>query len=246
MILVAVANQKGGVGKTTTVVNLAGRLAQWGKQVLVVDLDPQGQCAVALGMDAEPGVFGLLLSGGNPRQWVRETGRERLHIIPGDARTGTAQIVFGAESRPISAVLDAIKSLRGDYDYILFDTPPSLGGLQERAIWAADLVIVPTSATTLSSDGAAQLYALLKKLWGMGWGGKLLGILPTFFDSTTESQTTLGDLTDYFGEALLSPIHRATALANAASRGRTIFEDAPGCRAAQEYDLVARLLTKYR
>lgn len=236
---ITVVNQKGGVAKTTTVVTIASHFASRGKSVLIVDFDPQGQAYTALGYSSEPGVFNLIVNG-NPRQWVRATGRENLSIIPGDRSTATAQIVLNAENRPISAVLDALRPLLKDYDYIIFDTAPSVGGLQERAIWASDLVILPTATEYLSSDGLGQILSTLNALGGKGWKGKLAGLLPTFYDEQTrESKATLVSLKKSFGDNVLSPIHRATVLRECASEGQTIFEKDPNSRAAKEYAALA-------
>ena len=231
-----ISNQKGGVGKTTTVVNIADSLARGGKRTLVVDLDPQGQCSTALGIDSENCVFNLMVTGSSPGQWVRKTEREGLDIIPGNRSTATAQIVLNAENRPITAVQDALKPLYKEYDYIIFDTAPSVGGLQERAIWASNLVLLPTATEYLSSDGLMQILEMLKLLTEKGWKGKLAGILPTFYDSQTkESKATLEGLIENFGDSVLSPIHRATVLRECAAEGMTIFEKSPNSRAAKEY-----------
>ena len=232
----AISNQKGGVGKTTTAVSLAHQLVRKGNSVLAVDFDPQGQFSVALGVSSENGVFNLMVAGSSPSQWVRKTGREGLHIIPGDRSTATAQIVLTAENRPITAVQDALKPLYKDYDYIIFDTAPSVGGLQERAIWASDLVLLPTATEYLSSDGLMQILKMLKALKEKDWKGKLAGILPTFYDGQTkESKATLEGLVEEFGDSVLSPIHRATVLRECAAEGMTIFEKDPKSRAAKEY-----------
>jgi chromosome partitioning protein len=234
--IITVSNQKGGVGKTTTTVNLADNMARKGKRTLIVDFDPQGQCSTALGIDPENNVFNLLVAGSSPGQWVRKTGRPDLHIIPGNRSTATAQIVMNAENRSVTAVQDALKPLYKDYDYIVFDTAPSAGGLQERAIWASNLVLLPTATEYLSSDGLMQIMELLKSLAQKGWKGKLAGILPTFYDEQTkESKTTLDGLGDFFGENVLDPIHRATILRECAAESMTIFEKAPKSRAAEEY-----------
>ncbi len=231
-----ISNQKGGVGKTTTVVNIADSLARGGKRTLVVDLDPQGQCSTALGIDSENCVFNLMVTGSSPSQWVRKTEREGLDIIPGNRSTATAQIVLNAENRPITAVQDALKPLYKEYDYIIFDTAPSVGGLQERAIWASNLVLLPTATEYLSSDGLMQILEMLKLLTEKGWKGKLAGILPTFYDSQTkESKATLEGLIENFGDSVLSPIYRATVLRECAAEGMTIFEKSPNSRAAKEY-----------
>lgn len=240
---VCIVNQKGGVAKTTTTVNIAFHIASQDKRVLVVDFDPQGQAHTALGGSSEPGVFNLMVTNSDPRQWVRATGRESLSIIPGDRSTATAQIVLNAENRPISAVRDALKPLFADYDYIIFDTAPSVGGLQERAIWASDLVLLPTATEYLSSDGLGQILGTLDALGGKGWKGKLAGFLPTFYDEQTrESKATLENLLENFGNSVLPPIHRATVLRECAAEGLTIFEKAPDSRAAQEYTTLADYL----
>lgn len=244
----AISNSKGGVGKTTTATTLGHALALRGNRTLIVDFDPQGQCATALGINPEPCVFNLLISpaGGNPHQWVRETGRENLHIIPGDRSTATAQIVLNAENRAITAVADAIGLLAKEYDYILFDTAPSAGGLQERAIWASNLVIIPAATEFLSIDGIRQMATLMADLKNKhAWKGALLGVLPTFHDTVTKhSRTAMQSLKDTFGERLLAPIRRATILRECAADGLTIWEKDPDCAVASDYTRLVNTMTR--
>ena len=130
------------------------------------------------------------------------------------------------------------------YDYIIFDTAPSVGGLQERAIWASDLVVLPTATEYLSSDGLIQMMTTLNGLAEKGWKGKLAGILPTFYDTQTkQSQTAIAQLREYFPDSVLEPIHRATVLRECAAEGMTIFEKSPNSRAAKEYAALANYLT---
>lgn len=244
---IAIANQKGGVGKTTTAVSIAHGLALRNRRVLLADFDPQGQCATALEINQEPGVFNVLV---NPHsdihQWIRDTGRTGLSLLPGDRSTATAQIVVNAENRPIDSIRLLFKPLGKEYDYIIFDTAPSVGGIQERAIYATDMILIPTATEFLSMDGLAQMMGLLATLRDKTkWDGKLLGILPTFFDEqTSESKNSLSDLQGRFGESVLSPIHRATVLRECAAEGKTIFEMAPASRSSQEYEALTREIVK--
>jgi len=249
-IKTAISNSKGGVGKTTTVTTIGHALAIQGKRTLIIDLDPQGQCATVLGLNPEPCVFNLLISPstGNPHQWVRDTGRENLDLIPGDRSTATAQIVLNAENRSISAVSDALVSLSKEYDYILFDTAPSAGGLQERAIWASNLVIIPAATEFLSIDGIRQMAQLLADLTNQrAWQGTLLGVLPTFYDTVTKhSRVAMQSLKGTFGERLLAPIRRSTILRECAADGQTIWEKDPDCSVAADYTRLVNILMKER
>ena len=253
--VICIASHKGGVGGTTTAVSLAHGLSQRGKRVLLIDLDPQGQSATALGRNPEPGAFHLLTMGLSPQEtgfvqsWVRFSGRKGLHLLPGDQQTMAAQTVLNAQDRPISAIRQSISRFFKDGpDYILFDTAPTVGGIQERAVWAADLVIVPTAMEFLSADGLGKALRMLSILHEQKkWRGSLLGILPTFHDEQTrESQATLEDLRDRFEASLLPPIHRSTLLRECAALGRTIFEVDPLCRAAKEYQALAQHVLNFQ
>lgn len=251
--VICIANQKGGVGKTTTTINLAHGLALRGKETLVVDFDPQGQAATFLGVNTSADVFFLLMASiaGTPqagsndlltlKQRVRSTGRQRMWIIPGGSETAAAQTTLAALNKPISYIADAMKPFsRNGLDYIILDTSPSLGGLQERAIWASNFVIAPVMPDFAATDGLIQLTTTLKSLnKDKGWIGKLLGVLPTFYDETTrETKATMINLQNAFGGMLLPPVHRATAFRECAAEGVTIFEKDPDGRAAREYDAI--------
>lgn len=247
-------NQKGGVGKTTTAISTAHGLARKGKRVVLIDLDPQGQAAVALGMTPEPGAYWLLAAGPSPqeqkmvRQWLRETSRDNLSLIPGNPMTMTAQTIINAENRPVSCIRKAIEAfVRSDLDYIIFDTAPSVGGIQERAIWASDLVIIPSATDYLSTDGVRKIAETVMVLKNeRNWNGALLGILPTLYDEQTrESKAAITDLKKGFGDRVLEPIHRATILRECAAEGQTIFEKDAEARAAIEYQALVDQVLKY-
>ncbi len=254
--VITLANHKGGVGKTTCVVNLGHALAMTGKDVLLIDLDPQGQLATSLGMEQGAGAFYLLSTAVDPnantlmvlRQQTRFSGRERLYLIPGNPLTNMAQTMISASNAPISVVRQALLPLleNGKPDYILIDTAPSVGGVQERAIWAADLLLIPTLPDSASLEGVRALIGMVaghKK--EKGWRGDLFGILPTQYEEQTrESRASMSDLQKAFGSLVLSPISRRTVLREARSCGQTIFEFAPNSQSAEEYRKLAQVILK--
>jgi chromosome partitioning protein len=237
-IKITVANQKGGVGKTTTAVTLAHGLALRENTVLLVDLDPQGQCTSHLGMDQEECVFRLLCNlNSSIRDVVRATRYPNLFILPGNKRTTTAQALMGVEGHTtdhLATLLDAPEFNSGKLHYIVMDTAPSAGIIQEMALYAADLVVIPSAVDFLALEGVnkiAQTIQALRK-------GDLpaVRVQPTFFDEVTkESRINLDLLHTHFDDLVLDPIHRAAALRECPPFGQTIFEHAPNSRAAVEY-----------
>jgi chromosome partitioning protein len=236
---ITIANQKGGVGKTTTAVNLAHGLVTEGRKVLLVDLDPQGQCSTILGLKPEPDVYNLLISEFSPGQAIRKTDRFNLYVLLGDRKTATAQTAMEINHSPISFIHDKIlQAAEADgFEYVIIDTPPSVGEMQVQAVWASDGVLIPCSVDYLASDGVFNIMEMLGRIKNeFDWHGSVIGILPTFYDEVTrESKATLQDLKNNFGDKILEPIHRATILRECAVEGKTIFELAPNSRAARQY-----------
>jgi chromosome partitioning protein len=235
--VITVSNRKGGVGKTTTAVNLGHGLALKGKSVLLVDVDPQGHIAPALGLEQESGLFDLLVGGRLLKETIRRA-RENLWIVPGNQRTATAEAMLIYERAEPAVLRKALAgNANGGPEYIIFDTAPSVGRLQEFALWISDLVLIPSAVDFLSSAGIADL---VTEIFGFkeekGWRGELLGVLPTFYDEVTrQSKSSLGELRDAFGDLVLPPIHRATVLRECTAEGKTIFEQEPTSRAVEEY-----------
>jgi chromosome partitioning protein len=247
---ITIANQKGGVGKTTTAVNLAHGLVLQGKRVLLVDFDPQGQCATILGLKPEPGAFNLLVAEFPLAQVIRATDRKGLFVVMGDRKTATAQTVLNVQRSPISLTHKKLVQAaeKEGIDYIVIDTSPSVGELQEQALWAADGVLIPCAVDYLATDGVFNIAGTLKRIHDEHkWQGRILGILPTFFDTVTrESKATLLDLNKRFNKLLLPPIHRATVLRECAVEGKTIFELAPESRAGQQYSELVNYVLGWR
>jgi len=240
--IITIANQKGGVGKTTTAVHVAHGLVLRGAKVMLVDLDPQGQCASILGLKQESGAFNLLVADLPSDQVVRLTDRPNLYVILGDKKTATAQTVLSVQRCPLSFTGDKLKgvAIQEQFHYVILDTSPSVGELQEQALYAADGVLIPCAVDYMASDGVYNIELTLRRLRSeYSWKGEILGILPTFYDDVTrESRATLEDLKKQYGDQVLSPIHRATILRECAVEGKTIFEMGPNTRAAAQYRIL--------
>ena len=244
MPVIVVANQKGGVGKTTTAVTIAHGLALNGYGTLLVDLDPQGQCATMLGMEQESGIYDLFIKESTLASVFRETGRSGLWLIPGDKKTATAATMLGIMNPPISTLRDLLKPALKNLDYVVIDTAPSVSNLQAQGLWSSNYLLIPTACDFASSQGVVQLVNTMVGLAKeYSWEGKLVGILPTFYDTqTNETKTSLNELQNAYEGKVLNPIHRATILRECMAEGKTIFELNKESRAAIEYsDLVKHI-----
>jgi chromosome partitioning protein len=236
MIIVTISNQKGGVGKSTTAVSLAHGLALKNYVVLLADLDPQGQCSSHLGMEQEDGIFNLLVNRPPIRDVVRSTGRPNLWLLPGGKRTKAAEGLMVVERAGVNTLRSVLEEkINGSgLHYLVLDTAPSAGGLQENALYAADLLVVPSAVDHLSLEGVKEVLQTLEELERPK--PPLMRILPTFYDQVTrESQANLSRLRTAFGSAVSTAIHRAVVLRESPAMGQTIFEYAPKSRAAKEY-----------
>lgn len=239
MIIITVANQKGGVGKTTTAVTVAHGLALKNYNVLLADCDLQGHCASHLGMAQEDGVFNLIVNQPPLRDVIRTTGRSGLWLLPGSKRTKTAEGMMILERRGVhtfGTILDG-KVEGATFHYAVLDTAPAAGGLQENALFMADLLVIPSAVDHLSLEGVAEILNTLDALGRPS--PPHIRILPTFYDEVTrESKANLNRLRDAFGDGLLDPIHRAAVLRECPPVAKTIFEHNPASRAATEYGTV--------
>ncbi len=237
-------NMKGGVGKTTVAVTVAHGLAQRGNKVLLLDLGPQGHCAISLGQDPEPGVFDLLVNDAPPANVIRETGRPLLNLLPGNSRTSRAASICQLEHIGIDQIGDKLRGELTGYDYLVIDTHPG-GYLQELGIFIADILIIPSALDYLALDGVNSVQELTEQI-GQRYGNraKLEIILPMFADHTNETAANRAGLEAAFPDLVAEPIPRRTKAREAVSYGQTIFEYAPKDKSALAYTaLLDRLIT---
>ncbi len=233
MVVVTVANQKGGTGKTTTVVTLGHRLALDGHRVLIVDTDVQGHVAVALGLDKQPGIYRLV-------QWYQGVAsdllivpaRERLDVLPSDKSTEPAKRILAGMDFRERILVNALDALKGKYDVILIDTAPSVDVLHVAALVASHYLLVVTKLDHLAIDGVREIITTLAAIRRQsGQGPELLGIIPTFLDrQTNESALQLRALANGFGRLVWPPIPVDVKLRECPAFGRTIWEYAPSSR----------------
>jgi len=245
--VIAVLNQKGGVGKTTTTVNLAAYLAKMSKSVLIVDADPQGNATSGLGVDkqAEATTYQVLLGQIGAEQAVRDTSVAGVSILPATTNLAAAEVELMDQTGRESRLKQALEAL--SYDYILIDCPPALSLLTVNALVAAQWLLVPVQAEYYAMEGLGQLMDVFQRVkQNMNPDLNLLGVLVTMYDSRTSlAEQVVVELQKYFGEAVFAThIPRNVRLAEAPSYGKPISEHDKWSKGARAYKQAAKELVK--
>ena len=248
--VLTLANQKGGVGKTTTAVNLAAFLGKKKKKVLVIDLDPQGNATSGLGVDKgelETTIYDVLVNEESIADAIWESSAENVSICPTNINLAGAEIELVNVMSREQVLKEALKEIRDDYDYILIDCPPSLSILTINALTASDGIIIPIQGEYYALEGLTQLVDtinIVKKKLNKNLS--ILGVVLTMFDRRTQlTRQVEEEVSNYFGDKVFNThIPRNVRLAEAPSHGVAILDYDKNSKGAKAYESLAAEVIK--
>jgi len=244
--IIAITNQKGGVGKTTTAINLGAALAVSDVKVLLIDADPQGNSTSGLGVQKTPGlatIYDVLVDGKDMAQAICPTSMEGLEILPADKNLIGVNLQLVNEDARESILRQRLQTIRDKYDFILIDCPPALDLLTLNALIAADSVLIPIQCEFFALEGVSELMDTIERIReSFSHPLKTEGILLTMYDDRTNlTRQVAADLREFFGEDVFKTvIPRNVRLAEAPSHGKSILAYDPGSRGAEAYIQLAK------
>ncbi|MDI6601579.1 MAG: AAA family ATPase [Thermoanaerobacteraceae bacterium] len=243
--IMAIANQKGGVGKTTTVINLSSNISAKGKKVLMVDIDPQGNTTSGIGINKEKlkkTIYDVLLNNEEIEDCIVKTKYDRLYILPANIELAGAEIELVSVEKRENRLKEVLSVVKDEYDYILIDCPPSLGLLTINALTAADSVLVPIQCEYYALEGLTQLMNTIKLVQkGLNKDLIIEGVVLTMFDGRTNlSIQVVDEVKKYFkNKVYRSIIPRNVRLGEAPSFGQPISVYDPKSKGAEAYEELA-------
>lgn len=246
--IIAVANQKGGVGKTTTTINLSAALGERGKKVLVLDFDPQANATSGLGLEKTEGqsLYPVLLGDARVEDLIKPTGVKRLDLVPAEVNLAGAEVDVPRMERYLQRLREAIRPLADTdrYDFIFVDCPPSLGILTMNALTAADAILLPIQCEYYALEGLSVMIRLIDQIRGSGANPKLEieGIVMTMYDQRTNlSQQVVQQVVQHFSEhAFETLIPRSVRVSEAPSYGQPVLSYDRNCTGTAAYRQLAR------
>lgn len=237
--IIAVINQKGGVGKTTTAINLSAYLAKHGKSVLIVDFDPQANATSGLSLDKhglDSTVYDAVLGNAEVAQILKPSNIANLQILPANAGLAAAEVELAAAEQREHRLRDALQNVT--HDFILIDCPPALGLLTINALTAADYILIPVQAEYYAMEGLTQLLDVVQRVrGGINPNLELLGVVITMHDNRTSlSDQVSAEIRKHFSEKVFDTIvPRNVRLAEAPSHGKSILEHDKWSKGARAY-----------
>ena len=248
--VISVANQKGGVGKTTTTINLAASIADRGYRVLIVDIDPQGNATSGLGIEKseiDQDIYNVLIDEVPLKETIHHTSTKKLDIVPATINLSGAETELISMMARETRLKSAIDTVNDDYDFIFVDCPPSLGQLSINAFTASDAILIPVQSEYYAMEGLSQLLntiRLVQKHFNKDLGVE--GVLLTMLDARTNlGAEVVKEVQSYFNKKVYKTIiPRITKLAEAPSYGQPITDYAPRSRGAKVYDDLAKEVLK--
>jgi chromosome partitioning protein len=239
--IIAITNQKGGVGKSTTAVNVSAYLGSYGYKTLLIDIDPQSNSTSGLGInssDLKESIYDILIHDREPDEVILDTGYENLKIIPSSIELAGAEVELVSSLKREFKLKDAVSKIEKDYDFILIDCPPALGLLTINALTAAREVIIPIQCEYYALEGLGQLLNtidLVKK--NLNDTLKIKGAIMTMYDPRIKlAEQVIEEVRNFFSEKVYETvIPRNVRLSEAPSYGKPIMEYDPGCKGAEAY-----------